>query len=78
MFIVTVTYMVLQHQYKIDDQMIGPGVSLQNLLLFVLCTIVQVVILLTLFFRSFYLNYLTHFFVKHRLWPDYLVSELVC
>ena len=41
-FIVTVTYMILSHRSRIHDIMIINGVSLQNLILFVLCTIVQV------------------------------------
>jgi len=39
-FIITVTYMVLMHNGK-KDHIILPGLSLKNLLLFCLCTIVQ-------------------------------------
>ncbi|XP_065058304.1 copper-transporting ATPase 1-like isoform X1 [Rhopilema esculentum] len=42
-FIVTVVYMVLHHRSHFEDIKIIDGVSLQNFLLFSLCTIVQVV-----------------------------------
>jgi len=42
-FIVTISYMILGHRSKIHDKMLINGVSLQNFILFILCTIVQFV-----------------------------------
>ena len=39
--IITFTYMIL-HKYNIEDIVLMPGLSLQNLVVFVLCSIVQV------------------------------------